>query len=204
MKRIVLAMTCAFGLVASAATPALAAKKFRAPEGFTLKQNGELIHNKSETRFPLVYEGFARTNNFGFDADGKNIAVVYKYTTPAKQVVEVRIALVHILMMSAHEHFAALAPIMKNYFPDLGLRGVTHESDGAIAVKGMKDGSAWQGRFQAVRSPRVPYVMSLTTVDLGYWSARIIAAYPEALKTDAQARIAGLIDKINEHGPQHP
>ena len=74
--------------------------------------------------------------------------------------------------------------------------------DGALQVPGLAADAAWQGRFTAMRN-RQPYMLSLTTVSFGYWSARITAAYPTAQAAEAQDRITRLIGEIRETGPHH-
>lgn len=181
--------------------PVAHAASFKAPTGFHLEKDGTLIHEKSRTRFPLTFEGFARTSNYAFDPGGKNVAVVYTYSV-GQQMVEARIALVHILMMSAHEHYAGLSPVIGTYFQDMAFTGVRPIGDGALQLPGMAPDAAWQGRFRAMRK-RQPYLLSLTTVDFGYWSARVTAAYPQARAAEAQARIVRLIAQIQATGPKH-
>jgi hypothetical protein len=178
---------------------AMSAKQFTPPEGFRLESDGTLVHKSTGTRFPLVYNGFARTNNFAYDNKGKDISVVYSYAV-GKHTVEVRIALVQIMMMSAHEHFAGLAPIVGTYFSDLHFTKVTRLGDGAIPIEGVKPDHAWQGRFSAMRG-RTPYTLSLTTISKDHWDARITAAYPTALAADAQAKIVGLATEIQKTSP---
>jgi hypothetical protein len=188
-------------LAAGAAAPAVARVKFAAPEGFKLQKDGTLIHEKSGTHFPIVYQGFGRTNNYAYDPGGKNVSVVYTAQMRG-QMAEARIALVHILMMSAHEHYAALSPVIGTYFQDMHFSKVKSIEDGALQVPGLAADAAWQGRFRAVRNGQ-PYLLSLTTVSFGYWSARITAAYPAAQAADAQARITALIGEIQATGPKH-
>lgn len=188
-------------LALTVAAPAVAKPKFTAPDGFKLQKDGTLIHEKSGTHFPLVYEGFARTTNYAFEPGGKNISVVYNASMKG-QPAEVRIALVHVLMMTAHEHFAGLSPVVGTYFQSMKFPKVTTIEDGELTVPGLDAGKAWQGRFKAMRG-RQPYLLSMTTVDLGYWSARITAAYPASQAADAQDRITKLIGEIRETGPRH-
>jgi len=197
------AMVIAAPLALVALPSSAPAKKphFDTPEGFKLQKDGTLIHEKSSTHFPLVYEGFGRTSNYAYSPGGKNVSVVYTAQLHG-QMAEVRIALVHILMMTAHEHYAALSPVVGTYFQDMHFTGTKPIEDGALAVPGLEDGKAWQGRFKAVRNKQ-PYMLSLTTVDLGYWSARVTAAYPMSQAADAQARITKLIGEIRETGPKH-
>jgi hypothetical protein len=195
------AMTAALALVLGAAVPAVARVKFEAPEGFKLQKDDTLVHEKSGTHFPIVFDGFARTNNFAYDADGKNVSVVYSAQLHG-QMAEVRIALVHILMMTAHEHYAALSPTVGSYFQDMHFSKVKPIEDGALQVPGVAADGAWQGRFHAMRGGQ-PYLLSLTTVSFGYWSARVTAAYPEKQAADAQTRITNLIAEIRETGPHH-
>jgi hypothetical protein len=197
-----LALVAALGFATVApGTAAFAkeSKQFVAPEGFKLESDGTLIHKTTGTRFPLLYNGFARTNNFAYDASGKDISVVYSYAV-GKQTVEVRIALVQIMMMSAHEHYAGLAPVVGTYFSDLHFAKVMPLGDGAIALEGVKPDHAWQGRFKAMRG-KVPYTLSLTTISKDHWDARITAAYPTALSADAQAKIVGLATEIQKTSP---
>lgn len=197
-----LALVAALGCGVAApdtAAFAKAPKQFTAPDGFKLESDGTLIHKATGTRFPLVFGSFVRTNNFSYSSSGKDISVVYSYAV-GKQTVEVRIALVQILMMSAHEHYAGLAPIVGTYFSDLHFAKVAPLGDGAIPLEGVKPDHAWQGRFSALRG-KTPYTLSLTTISKDHWDARITAAYPTALAADAQAKIVGLATEIQKTSP---
>lgn len=203
MKHVIMGLAAGLAgfTLASAVVPgaAVAKVKFDAPDGFHLEKDGTLIHNASGTRFPLVLDGFARTTNYATDPDGKNISVSYSYKI-GRNVVEVRIALVKIMDVTAHEHFVALAPIVGKYFDSARFTKVTPLEDGAIAIEGVKPDHAWQGHFSAL-SKRTPYTLSLTTISRDHWDGRITAAYPTAIAPQAQTQILKLVSDIRENSP---
>lgn len=181
-------------------TAPASAEKREAGRGFTLTKDGTLIHRASHTQFPLVLAGFTRVRANAYDAKGHDIAISYRQTIAGKPVVA-RIALIHMVGMTAKEHVLGLRPVVGNYFSDLKLKDVRPQAEGPVELAGMKPGSAYQARLRA-RVGGAPYEVSLTAVDFGYWDARVTAGYPRAVAGISQARITELIAALRRTGPK--
>lgn len=179
---------------------AATAQKREAGAGFTLTKDGTLVHKASKTRFPLQLAGFTRARANAFDNKGHDIAISYSQTIAGKPVVA-RIALIHIVGLTPKEHVLSLKPVVGSYFRDLKLTGLRPQSEGPVTIKGMKPDSAYQARFGG-RLGRVPYEVSLTAVNFGYWDSRLTAAYPSAVAPQAQARIVDLATELMKTGPK--
>lgn len=180
--------------------PASAQKREAGP-GFTLTKDGTLIHRASHTQFPLVLAGFTRVRANALDAKGHDVAISYRLAIAGKPVVA-RIALIHMVGMTAKEHVLGLKPVIGSYFGDLKLKDVRPQAEGPVELAEMKPGSAYQARFRA-RVSGAPYEVSLTAVDFGYWDARLTAAYPSTVVSVSQARISDLIAALRKTGPKH-
>ena len=75
-------------------------------------------------------------------------------------------------------------------------------SDGPLDLAGVAPRNAWQGHFTAVRG-KEPYILSLSTLDMGNWGGRVTAAYPRDDAPDIQQRLNALVGKIRATGPTH-
>jgi hypothetical protein len=182
-----------------AASPTTAQKPEAGP-GFTLTGNGTLIHRASRTRFPAAVAGFTRMRSKALDKKGREISVSYVQNIGGKAVIA-RVALIHMEKMTAKEHVVGLRSFVGTFFTDLKLRNIRPQSEGPFEVQGMNPGSAYQVRLGA-RVGRIPYEVSLTAVDFGYWDARLTAAYPNVVANQAQARITELVTELRKTGPK--
>ncbi len=181
------------------AAPA-AAQKRDAGSGFTLNKNGTLIHRASRTQFPAAVAGFTRMRSNALDPKGREISVSYVQNIGGKAVIA-RVALIHMEKLTAKEHVVGLKSFVGTFFTDLKLRNIRPKSEGPLELKGMKPGSAYQARLGA-RVGRIPYEVSLTAVNFGYWDARLTAAYPIAVARQSQARIGELVSELRKTGPK--
>ena len=186
------------GLALSTA-PASAQKQGAGP-GFTLSKNGTLIHRASRTQFPAAVAGFTRMRSNALDDKGREVSVSYVQNLGGKAVIA-RVALIHMEKLSAKEHVLGLKPFVGTFFTDLKLRNIQPHSEGPIEIQGLKPGSAYQARLRA-QVGRIPYEVSLTSVNLGYWDARLTAAYPRAVARQSQARITELVTELRKTGPK--
>lgn len=186
----------AFSLAASPAT----ARERDASPGFTLTSNGTLIHRASRTQFPAAVAGFTRMRSKALDNKGREISVSYVQNIGGKAVIA-RIALIHMEKMTAMEHVIGLKSFVGTFFSDLKLTNIRSRSEGPLQMKGMKPGSAYQARF-AARVGKIPYEVSLTAVNYGYWDARLTAAYPSAAAGQSKARIIELVTELRKTGPK--
>ena len=196
--RLFLSMLLAVSL-SLAASPATARKPEAGP-GFTLTSNGTLIHRASRTRFPAAVAGFTRMRSNALDKKGREISVSYVQNVGGKAVIA-RVALIHMEKMTAKEHVVGLKSFVGTFFTDLKLRNIRPQSEGPLEMQGMKPGSAYQARLGA-RVGTIPYEVSLTAVNFGYWDARLTAAYPSAVANQSQARISELVAELRKTGPK--
>ena len=189
------------GTMLAAPVMAQTARPGPIPAGFALKRGGDLVHTKTGTRFPAAADGFQRIASVALDATGKYPLVIYERGSGAGKAIA-RIALVQIDDMSALEHFAAMAPTVGNEFRDLRLTQVKPLESGPLALPGVAPRNAWQGHFSARRGNQ-PYMLSLSTLDMGHWAGRVTAAYPAAGASDVQKRLYALVAKIRATAPSH-
>lgn len=190
-----LAATCA-ALPAAAQTP-VAPGPAASAEGFRLDRTGTLVHKASGVPFPRTLAGFTRTGSLGSDPSGQYVTVEYRRTLRSADIVA-RISLVHIEKMSAAEHYVIMKPLAKGYFDK-----IEPISEGPIKVAGLKPGQAWRGTFRGNRNG-IPFAFSLTTVDLGYWGARVATAYAQADRREAGPRLDRLIAALGASSPIAP
>lgn len=168
-----------------------------APTGFHLDGHGDLVHDASGARFPQRFAGFVRTGEASGDPSGEAVMIEYRFPSEA-EVIGARIAIVHIEQMSAADHYAIMRPMARAYFSDI------HPlSEGPVNIPGAPNGSVWRGSFQGTRD-KVPYEFNLTTVDLGYWSARVATAYPRSGRSEAILRLNALIGELRRLSLMEP
>lgn len=187
------------------AIPAEGANRERRPmagaAGLSGLADGSLVQNATGLRFPGVGYGFKRTSAEALDAAGKSTVVSYERATPNGQSVA-RIAVVEINDMSALEHFAGMSPIVGTYFGKLHFKDIKPVSDGPLNLNGVAPRNAWQGHFTATLDGR-PYLLSLSTLDMGRYAGRVTAAYPRRDAKDVQQRLYALVAQIRATGPKH-
>lgn len=189
------------GLIAAVTiSVAMASATNAAPPGFSVKADGTLVHRASGSAFPDHVAGFTRAADRAFDPAGRDIAITYRSDIGGKPIVA-SITLIHIVGMTPHEHFLGLRSVAPTYFPGLGLANIVPAGDGPFTPPGLSAMSGWQGRFRA-RKGREPFDLSLSTLSLGYWSARLTAAYPSAIGPAASERITKLASTLLASGPR--
>jgi hypothetical protein len=196
----------AFGLLvaspalASTQAPTIEAASAETPDGFVLAQDGTtLVHVASGLRFPAEFAGFKRLRERAFDPSGEYIAIGYdRPLGSGPDRIVVRIAVVHIDDMSAHDHFSIMRQRTMSHFsaPTLLAEGPTR-----IPTRPRLD--AYRGTFSGQRDGQ-PWHFSLTTVDYGYWSGRMTAAYPESQAAEAEKHLGFLLAEIRLQRPKAP
>lgn len=191
----VIAITSVSGVAPQQAMAAASTADFKpGPEG-------SLVHIPTGLTFPRTAQGFTRTATVSLDPAGDYATVTYESGSGANRIVA-QLALVQIRDMTALEHYAAMSPRIGTYFPGLTFDQVKPISDGPLALPGVAPRDAWQGHFSASRNSQ-PYVLSLSTLDMGAWAGRVAAAYPEKGAADARQRLNALVAQIRATGPSH-
>lgn len=185
-----------------ASTPAPTATTATAeiPDGFVLAPDTTtLVHLASGLRFPAEFAGFKRLRERAFDPSGEYIAVGYDRPlgSGADRIV-VRIAVVHIDDMSAHDHFSIMRQRTMSHFS-----APTLLSEGPTRIPNRPRLDAYRGMFSGLRDGE-PWHFSLTTVDYGYWSGRMTAAYPESQAGEAEKHLDTLLARIRLQRPKAP
>lgn len=186
--------------LASAPVPTVAAIPAEIPDGFVLAPDRTtLVHLASGLRFPAEFAGFRRLRERAFDPGGEYIAVGYDRPLGlgADRIV-VRIAVVHIDDMSAHDHFSIMRQRTMAHFS-----APTLLSEGPTRIPNRPRLDAYRGTFSGLRDGQ-PWHFSLTTVDYGYWSGRMTAAYPENRADEAEKHLDTLLARIRLQRPQVP
>lgn len=170
------------------------------PDGFVLASDGTtFVHTTSGLRFPAEFAGFAWLRERAFDPGGEYIAVGYDRPlgTGSDRII-VRIALVHIEDMSAHDHYEIMRQATMSHFS-----APTLLSQGPAKIPNQRRLDAYRGTFIGARDNQ-PWHFSLTTVNYGYWSGRMTAAYPESQAAEAQRRLGTLLAAIRLQQPKPP
>lgn len=170
------------------------------PDGFALASDGTtLVHVASGLRFPAEFAGFTRLRERAFDPSGEYIAVGYNRPlgTGADHII-VRIAVVHIDDMSAHDHYEIMRQATMAHFS-----APTLVSQGPTKIPGQRRLDAYRGTFTGTRDGQ-PWHFSLTTVNYGYWSGRMTAAYPESQAAEAQRYLDTLLAEVRLQRPLRP
>lgn len=186
--------------LASAQTPAIETAPQEIPDGFILAQDGTtLVHVASGLRFPAEFAGFKRLRERAFDPSGEYIAAGYdRPLGSGSDRIVVRIAVVHIDDMSAHDHFSIMRQRTMSYFS-----APTLLSEGPTTIPTQPHLDAYRGTFSGLRDGQ-PWHFSLTTVDYGYWSGRMTAAYPESLAVEAEKNLGTLLAEVRLQRPRAP
>lgn len=190
------------------ATPSIAAEQppvanastLEIPHGFVLAADETtLVHAASGLRFPAEFAGFTRLRERAFDPGGEYIAVGYDRPlgTGSDRIV-VRIAVVHIEDMSAHDHYEIMRQSTMSHFS-----APTLLSQGPTKIPNQRRLDAYRGTFTGMRDDQ-PWNFSLTTVNYGYWSGRMTAAYPASQAAEAQKQLGTLLAAIRLQQPKPP
>ena len=186
--------------IAAEQPPATDAATAEIPDGFVLAADETtLVHAASGLRFPAEFAGFTRLRERAFDPGGEYIAVGYDRPlgTGSDRIV-VRIAVVHIEDMSAHDHYEIMRQSTMSHFS-----APTLLSQGPTKIPNQRRLDAYRGTFTGARDNQ-PWLFSLTTVNYGYWSGRMTAAYPENQAAEAQKQLGTLLAAIRLQQPKPP
>lgn len=203
MPRFPLAATAAVVVLAgvvsaqSAAQPLATTTSSAIPDGFHLVDGDVLVHDASGTRFPATLAGFTRVKQWSSDPKGESIAIEY-WRSLTSGTVTARVSLIHIEQMPASDHYAIMKPMAESYFHD-----VHPLSEGPVAIAGVPPGTVWRGEFTGTREG-IGYRFSMTTVDLGYWDARVVTAAPLDAGADALQQLDQLIADLRKQSPLTP
>lgn len=197
---VLLGMSLSSALGAATAPVAIASSAGSVPDGFSLAADGTtLVHVASGFRFPARLAGFTRLKEQAFDPSGHYVAIGYdRPLGGSADHVVVRIALVHIRDMSAHDHYTIMKSAAMAHFSAPAVL-----SEGPVPFPADPQLSAWRGIFTGTRNGQ-PWRFSLTTVDYGYWSGRLTAAYPQSRAAEAEQDLAALIPVFRWQRPVKP
>ena len=178
--------------------PAMAAEAQSLPDGYDLDEYGSaLVHRESGFAFPAEMSGFKRTNSHEKDFSGDYVQIGYDRKI-GDDIIAVRIAVVHLADLTAKDHYEIMKPIAMSYFSSTS---VVSEGDYPIFKK--SGIPAYQGIFSGLQENK-PWHFSLTTIDYGYWDARLVAAYPEKIDAKAQKAIHDLVAAFQWQRPSPP
>ncbi|MGE3746381.1 MAG: hypothetical protein AB7G25_11860 [Sphingomonadaceae bacterium] len=170
------------------------------PDGFVLASDGTtFVHAASGLRFPAEFASYTRLRERAFDPGGEYIAVGYDRPlgTGSDRII-VRIAVVHIEDMSARDHYEIMRQATMSHFS-----APTLLSQGPTKIPNQRRLDAYRGTFTGTRDSQ-PWHFSLTTVNYGYWSGRMTAAYPESQAAEAQRHLGTLLAAIRLQQPRPP
>lgn len=186
--------------IAAEQLPVTAATAAEIPDGFALASDGTtLVHVASGLRFPAEFAGFTRLRERAFDPGGEYIAVGYDRPLGAgTDRIVVRIAVVHIADMSARAHYEIMQQATMSHFSAPALL-----SQGVTKIPNQRRLDAYRGTFTGMRDGQ-PWHFSLTTVDYGYWSGRMTAAYPESHASEAERHLGTLLAEVRLQRPKRP
>lgn len=170
------------------------------PDGFVLASDGTtIVHVASGLRFPAEFAGFIRLRERAFDPGGEYIAVGYNRPLGmGTERIIVRIAVVHIEDMSAHDHYEIMRQATMSHFS-----APTLLSQGPTKIPNQRHLDAYRGTFTGIRDGQ-PWHFSLTTVDYGYWSGRMTAAYPVSQAAEAEGHLGKLLAEVRLQRPKRP
>ena len=178
----------------------VAAAPSEIPEGFTLAADGTtLVHTASGLHFPAEFEGFKRLNEKTFDPSGEYVAIGYdRPLGTGKDHIVVRMAIVHIDQMSARDHYMIMRQAAMAHFAAPSIA-----SEGPAKIPTNRKLDAYRGTFSGYRDNQ-PWLFSLTTVNYGYWSGRMTAAFPQAQSAEAEKYLGLLLGEVRAQKPKAP
>ena len=110
----------------------------------------------------------------------------------------VRMAVVHVDGMPSRDHYEIVRQATMTHFS-----APTIVSEGPITIPTNRRLDAYRGTFTGYRDSE-PWRFSLTTVNYGYWSGRMTAAYPESEAAEAEKYLGLLLKEIRAQRPQAP
>jgi|GEM_PF-1131363 len=152
--------------------------------GFRIAKE-DIVHEATGMVFPARVGNAVREASRPGDVEGELALVRYRVPIPEGGEARVAIGLVHLEGMTAAQHYAAFrGPIMRR------IADATVRHEGPFQIVGASDAryGLFAGKDQA---------SGLITADFGYWSARLITAYPVAQLDAAQMAITNFVQKID-------
>lgn len=178
----------------------LAASSSETPEGFTLEPDGTTLrHDASGLRFPAMFDGFQRSSEKTYDLSGEYVAIGYERPLGSgKDRIVVRLAVVHIDDMPARDHYMIMRQAAMAHFAAPSI-----VSEGRARIPNNRRLDAYRGTFSGYRDNQ-PWLFSLTTVNYGYWSGRMTAAFPASQSAEAEKHLGILLGEVRAQKPKAP
>lgn len=158
------------------------------------KDPGSIIHKESGFVFPAAIAGFSRECEMTTDFSGNNFEIGYLRDFEDHEI-EVKITVVHLEQLNAEDHYLIVKPSILSRYSN-----PSTVSEGDYFVSGRPDIIAYQGIFDGDKGG-VPWHFSVTTLDYGYWDARLTASYPQEIDAAAQEAIMELITAFQWQTP---
>jgi hypothetical protein len=158
------------------------------------KEPGAIIHTDSGFIFPATIAGFRRQCEMTTDFSGNNFEIGYLRDFEGHEI-EIKIAIVHLEELNAADHYTIIKPDMLSHYSSAAAI-----SEGDYFVSGRPDIPAYQGIFDGIKGD-IPWHFSVTTLDYGYWDARLMASYPQEVDAAAQEGIMELITAFQWQTP---
>jgi hypothetical protein len=179
-----LTITLALAGAVAFATPAFSDPRDGVFE--TSRDGTTLVHKASGMRFPKEVAGFRRTGDAVFDSSGAYVGIRYIRSLGREGLLELRIAVVHIVGMSPREHYAIAKPI--------ALRGVANVHTIAEGIYARSDAGSpgYRGLFQG-RDGDQSKMIGLWAFDRGYWDLRMRAEAPISSRLQAERAIGNFV-----------
>jgi len=186
------------GLICFASAPAAAECVVGSEELFDpfapYKGGSAIVHKDSNFIFPAETAGFRRLCEMTADFSGESFQIRYERMI-GEQLVSVDIAVVHLEDLTARDHYQIIKPSVMSHCSSASI-----ESERDYFISGRDDLDAYQGIFDGQKDD-VPWHVSLTAIDYGYWDARLIASYPHELDVPAQEALMELVNAFQWQSP---
>lgn len=186
------------GLLCFASTPAAAECVIGSEPLFDpfapYKGGSAIVHKDSNFVFPAETAGFRRLCEMTTDFSGESFQIRYERMI-GEHLVSVDIAVVHLEDLTARDHYQIIKPSVMSHYSSASI-----EAEGDYFVSGRDDLEAYQGIFDGQKD-EVPWHVSLTAIDYGYWDARLIASYPHELDVSAQEALMELVNAFQWQSP---
>ncbi|AVA16206.1 hypothetical protein KRR38_35525 [Novosphingobium sp. G106] len=154
-----------------------------------------MIHTASGFRFPAQVAGFTRMKERGSDPSGEYVAIGYERQIGQDDQIIVRIAIVHLVDMTAAEHYTIMKSVAMSHFSAVSVLSETR-----FSIGGQPDIPGYRGVFAGERGDH-SWRFSLTTVDFGFWDGRLASAYPAGRAREAESALDGLLSAFRWQRP---
>lgn len=158
------------------------------------KEPGAIIHKESGFIFPATIAGFRRECEMTTDFSGNNFEIGYLRDFEDHEI-DIKLSIIHLVELNAEDHYQIVKPDLLSQYSSAAV-----VSEGEYFVSGRPEIAAYQGIFDGDKDG-VPWHFSVTTLDYGYWDARLTASYPQEIDTAAQAAIMELITAFQWQTP---